>query len=233
MNSVCFTFPVYDGKLPIESAVALASTTASLKAAGVQVNFLWGTESALIDLCRSRLVNRFLKETDCQKLFFIDGDIIWKPQDAINLICHSHKLASSGNGALAYPIVGAVYPVRKDPPKFFLKVKDACLETNEDGLIEVLGFGAGFVIIDRKVFETMKPYVEEITSNNEVLRRYFDIRVVNGHYLGEDISFYCRWTDECGGSIFIDPSINLKHVGTKEFDYKLIDYLDQRLERAA
>ena len=221
MNSVCFTFPVYDGKLPIESAVALASTTASLKAAGVQVNFLWGTESALIDLCRSRLVNRFLKETDCQKLFFIDGDIIWKPQDAINLIYHSEK----------YPIVGAVYPVRKDPPKFFLKAKDACLETNEDGLIEVLGFGAGFVIIDRSVFETMKPHVEEIVSNEDRLTRYFDIRVVNGHYLGEDISFYCRWTDECGGSIYIDPSINLKHVGTKEFDYKLIDYLNQKLER--
>ena len=94
----------------------------------MEINFLWGSESALIDLCRSRLVKRFLEETDCQKLFFIDGDIIWKPQDAINLICHSEK----------YPVVGAVYPVRKDPPKFFLKAKGECLETNEDDLILIL-----------------------------------------------------------------------------------------------
>jgi hypothetical protein len=218
---ICFAFPAYDGKIPIETAVHLANTVAELKAANMNVAIQWGSESALIDLCRNRLVKRFLEETDAQKLFFIDSDIIFKPKDALRLIYHSQK----------YPVVGAVYPVRKDPPKFFLKAKNAMLETNEDGLIEVLGFGAGFVIIDRKVFETMKPIVEEIVSNEEHLTRYFDIRVINGRYLGEDISFYCRWTDECGGSIFIDPSINLKHVGSKEFDYKLIDYLDQRLGR--
>jgi len=31
--------------------------------------------------------------------------------------------------------------------------------------------------------------------------------------------------------VFLDPYINLKHIGTKEFDYKFMDYLNQTCER--
>lgn len=222
MTSVCFALPLYDGKVLIESSVALASSAAILKAEKSDVAFLWGTESALIDLCRSRLVKRFLEETTCQKLFFIDGDIVFKPKDVFRLLEHAEK----------YPIVGAVYPRRKDPPRFFLRVHNLELETNEDGLIDVLGLGAGFVVIDRSVFTQMKPYVHTVDTDTETdLEMYFDIRIIGREYLGEDISFYTRWVNECKGKVFIDPFINLKHVGSREFDYKFIDYLNQNTER--
>jgi len=220
-NSVCFAIPAYDGKLPVEAAVQLAHTAMCLKSAGWQVDMQWGAESALIDLCRNRLVKRFLNETTAQKLFFLDSDIIFQAADALKLLGWSE----------AYPIVGAAYPVRKDPPKFFIKLDPGVVELNEHGLLEVSGFGAGFVVIDRSVFEKMKPLVAEIETNTEPLTQYFDIRVLNGKYLGEDISFYVRWKEECGGRIFIDPNINLKHVGSKTYEYKLLDYLNNVLER--
>ncbi len=215
---ICFAFPVYDGKIPIDTAVALSYTIAEIKDSGIELAIQWGSESALIDLCRSRLVKQFLTQTTCRKLFFIDSDIIFKPEDALKLLKHSLK----------YPIVGAVYPRRKDPPRFFLRTKDKELIANEDGLIEVLGMGGGFVVIDRSVFEQMKPFVETVsTSTDTDVDMYFDIRYRNGEYLGEDISFYTRWVEDCKGKVFIDPTINLTHVGTRYFNYKFSDYLEK------
>lgn len=221
---VCLAIPTYDGRIPAESAVHLAQVAMTLSANKIPINMTWGADSALIDLCRNRLVNRFLKETDADVLFFLDNDIIFKSEDMLRLLYWADK----------YEVVGATYPVRKDPPKFFVKCKDNVFETNDDGLIEVEGFGAGFLCIRRSVFELLQPFVQEFeTEEGDVLRAYFDIRIVNRRYKGEDISFMMRWRNECGGRIFLDPNINLKHVGRKEFDYKLIDYLDKRLERAA
>lgn len=221
-HSLCISIPAYDGRIPVETAVQMCSAVSTLQKAGVAVDIQWGAQSALIDLCRNRLVKKFLQESTTQKLLFLDSDIIFKAMDLVQLYSWSNH----------YPIVGATYPLRKEPVKFFINHVDGCFETNEDGLIEVGGFGAGFVIIDRSVFEKMDQFVEQIeTSEGEVLKRYFDIRVVNGKYLGEDISFYRRWIEECDGSVFIDPTINLKHVGNKEFDAKLIDYLNTNLKR--
>lgn len=220
--SLCIAIPAYDGRMPVEAAVQMMQAVRSLQNAGVPVDVQWGAGSALIDLCRNRLVNRFLTESSADRLLFLDSDIIFRANDLLQLYMWSDK----------YSIVGATYPVRKDPPKFFIKVKGNEIETNEDGLIEVEGFGAGFLIIRREVFKKLDEVVEEFeTESGEVLKRYFDIRIINRHYKGEDISFMKRWIDECDGKVFLDPQINLRHVGTKEYDYKLIDYLNDRLER--
>ena len=222
MPSLCIAIPAYDGKIPVEAAVNMCHAVSMLHKEGVTVDIQWGAQSALIDLCRNRLVKRFLTESNAQKLLFLDSDIIFKAPDLVRLFQWSQF----------YPVVGATYPLRKEPAKFFINHLDGAFETNKDGLVKVGGFGAGFVIIDRSVFESLNTVVESIeTSEGESLKRFFDIRVIDGRYLGEDISFYKRWIDECAWAVYLDPSINLKHVGTKEFDYKLIDYLDQNLKR--
>lgn len=218
---ICFAFPAYDGKIPVEAAVHLVEAVVELREAKVDSSFQWGVGSALIDLCRNRIVKRFLEKTDSDKLLFIDSDIVFEAEHVTRLAWHSQK----------YPIVGAVYPVRKDPAKFFLKAKDNSFVTNEDGLMEVEGFGAGFVMIDREVFAKMKPLVPEVDFEGEPLTWYFDTRIIGRRFLGEDISFYKRWIDDCGGHAFIDPMINLKHIGPKEFNYKFIDYLNSKCEK--
>ena len=222
MAKVCLAIPAYDGRMPVEAAVQLSQAAMTLNAHKIDIHMTWGAGSALIDLCRNKLVHRFLTETDSDVLFFLDSDIIFKAQDFLQLLYWAGK----------YPVVGATYPVRKDPPKFFVKAKQGAFETNEDGLIEVEGFGAGFLTIHRDVFKKLDDKVEKFeTDDGEVLKAYFDTRIINGRYKGEDISFMKRWTDECGGKVYLDPHINLKHVGTKEYDYKLIDYLNDKLER--
>ena len=232
VKSICIAIPTYDGRIPVETAVQLSQAVGSLQRAGIAVDIQWGAGSALIDLCRNRLVKKFLTQTTAEKLFFLDSDIIFQAQDLLYLVMHSEKCNEQGSAM--YPVVGAVYPVRKDPPKFFIKALSSGIAMNEDGLIEIGGCGMGFMMIDRSVFEQMDDKVEEFISNdNEVLKAYFDIRIINKHYKGEDISFFIRYTEECGGHVFIDPQICLKHVGTKEYDYQLLDYLDNKLERVA
>ena len=218
---LCIAIPSYDLTIPVETAVHLSQATATLQRNGIPVTMQWGTAS-LIDLNRSRLIKRFLYETECDKLFFLDADIIFKTEDFLRLVMHSQK----------YDAVGAIYPRRADPPKFFMKVKpDRELTVNEDGLMEIIGMGMGFCIIDRKVFDKMRPLVPVVqTADDAQLEFFCDIRYSPTH-CGEDISFFKRWCEDCGGKVFIDPAINLKHVGRKEFEYDFFQYLDEKCIR--
>lgn len=222
MAKVCLGIPSYDGRIPVETAASIAEASMTLKQEGIPFNMTWGIGSALIDLCRNKIVHRFLTETDADILFFLDADIIASSNDFLQMLQWASK----------YKVVGATYPVRKDPAKFFIKVRNGQFEMNEDGLMEIEGFGAGFLCIQRDVFDTMKPFAEEFeTDDGVVMNAYFDTRIINRRYKGEDISFMIRWIEQCNGKIFLDPYINLKHVGPKEYDYKFLDYLNVKLER--
>lgn len=195
----------------------------TLKHHGVPVDIMWGEGCPLIQLARNKLVKRFLTETDADRLIFIDSDIIFSSQDLLQLVYWSMK----------YDFIGATYPSRKDPAKFFLKCQNNEFEINEDGVMEVQGYGAGFLNIARSVFEKMKPFTEEFETDEEgeIVNEYFDCRIVKRRFKGEDISFMMRWIEDCGGKVWLDPYINLVHVGQKKYDYKLLDYLDSKLER--
>jgi len=201
----------------------LMQTALEFNDAGIPLSFQYGVGCGIIVLARNKLVNKFLKHTTCQKLLFLDSDIIATAEDIVKLYHWSQK----------YPVVGACYPVRKDPAKFFINVKaNNRFEQNEDGLMEVAGFGAGFLLIDRSVFEKMSGVVPSFLDDRDgEMHEYFDNRIIKGHFKGEDISFMKRWIEDCYGKVWLDPYINLKHVGMKEYNYKLMDYLDNKLEK--
>ena len=124
-----------------------------------------------------------------------------------------------------YPIVGATYPVRGDPPKFFIRRESEVWEQNEYGLLKVIGTGLGFCVMDRSVFEKMKPTCETYTMDKVEMDSYFNTTRKDGVYFGEDISFFKKWHEDFGGNFMLDPSIELQHVGSKYYDHKFIDYI--------
>ena len=126
-----------------------------------------------------------------------------------------------------YPVVGATYPVRCDPVKFFVRRESEKWEQNEYGLLKIIGTGLGFCVMDRSVFEQMSPSVEKFVMEKEEIEAYFTIHRENGVYFGEDISFFKKW-HEMGGCFMLDPSIDLKHVGSKYYDYKFVDFIQAR-----
>ena len=218
-KSVCISIPAYSGTIPVETAIHLAQAVSKLRRLGVTVVMQTERECGLVEVTRNKLVNVFLEKSKCQKMFFLDNDIVFKADDLIRLLAWSTK----------YPIVGATYCVRKDnPPTFFVDLDRTGTTLNEDGLLSCEGLGAGFVVIDRSVFEEMKPHTEVYVKDGETINRYFWTGVKNGKYRGEDIMFFKEWVNKHGGEIILDPCIDLQHVGHKYYDYKFSDWLKEQ-----
>ena len=59
---------------------------------------------------------------------------------------------------------------------------------------------------------------------NQPVKAYFQTAIIDEHYYGEDI-FFCKRCHEAGISLWVDPQINLIHIGRKKYDHKLVDYL--------
>jgi hypothetical protein len=93
-------------------------------------------------------------------------------------------------------------------------------------LIKVKHLATGFLVIKREVFEKMMiaypstKYHDDIKflteEENKYAYAFFDCGVEEGHYFSEDWMFCSRWT-KMGGSIWLDVSINLTHIGNENF----------------
>lgn len=213
--SVCIAIPCYRESLPITQAMALVETVHMLRMKGVKVAIATETGNALVDLARSRLADKFLNHTDYNKIFWLDDDILFTPDDFERVLAWS----------TLYPIVAATYPVRQEPAKFFLRRETEKLDQNEYGLFKIIGCGLGFCCMDRSVFRTMSPDTDTFMVEGEEIKQFFKIVQENKVYYGEDIYFFKRWHDDFEGFVMLDPSINLKHVGTKAYDYKFLDFI--------
>jgi hypothetical protein len=108
----------------------------------------------------------------------------------------------------------------------------------EDGLVEIHEGGTGFMCIKRHVIEKIieanpqtayQKEVKYLISETDDGSRWavFDTEIEdNGRYLSEDYLFCRRW-QRLGGKIWLDPFIELTHMGTYAFrGYKLLDVAD-------
>lgn len=210
--SVCIAIPAYDGKVPVDLMAALLRTVGLFSTHGIKTILLSERENGLVDSVRNRLTHRFLNETECQKIFWIDSDIVWEPEDALRLVAMSTKNR----------IVAATYQARKDPPTYFVGLTTP--DQDEFGLIDITGCGFGFIVLDRDVFLKQKEHTIAYTDKQDLITRYFAIVVEESRekpgtlqYKGEDMYFLNRTHYEFGEKIKLDPTIQLKHYGTKEY----------------
>lgn len=209
--------------IPTYTALSLIDTFRFFDAAGIQLNYAIEMNNSIVDSARNNVVSMFLGRPDNEKLIFIDSDIVWEAVDLARLCCWSTK----------YPIVGAMYPTKNDGDHKFLgdywkdPEHNNQVMQNEYGLVKMTGIGLGFCIIDKSVFETMMPetrqYIDSIHGN--VYRFFSTSDDDTGNFVGEDIYFLRRWTKKFGGELWVDPTINLGHVGTKVYKGNLLESL--------
>jgi hypothetical protein len=175
---------------------------------------------ALIDAVRNEICERFLSETDCDTLVCIDADIEFDWSAMERLLVFAHH----------YPVVAGVYPCRTDPPKFIVNAIEETPTYNEHGLVAIKGVGMGFVAIQRAALEQMKPFVTQYKDKvaDKMVHQFFKTGTLNERqeYVGEDVYFFKKAV-EAGITPYLDPGINLKHHGTKVFDYRIQDCIDQ------
>ena len=126
-------------------------------------------------------------------------------------------------------VVCATYPIKSDGGGCIVNVvPDASPHHQYPQLVEIYGTGLGFTCMRRDVIEafvrTKTPAYH--AGRNEMLIDAFreDRPIKNGRkeFRGEDGCFFADMR-ELGYTIWLDPTIQLGHVGSKEYKVEMVE----------
>lgn len=217
--SVMLAMPTHRDLAP-QVVMSMLATHRELQQRNIPFTWELQTGSSLVHQARIKSAWHFLK-SECTHLFWIDSDIAWEVADFIRLLCFGTKLEC----------VGALYPAKQDPPTIFINVDDlgAKVESNEFGCLPVKGMGLGFTCVQRKVMEELaaKAPLCEFPHVPEPVPYLFRLDMdAKGRLRGEDMAFFSDVT-ELGYQVWFDPSVQLGHVGPKEYRADPRDFLTQ------
>lgn len=215
MTKLFIATPAYDGKVNVQYAISLAETRTLLEKNGIQTHIRINATGSLLCAERNRLVEMFIA-SDCTHLLLIDADLGWPAYKVLEILRRN------------LDVMGGCYPSRKENVFFFQA------ETNAEGhlvhdvetqLFKMKCVPAGFILMKRKVIETLREHFKhlyycpkvsyEMTGEGQVMSKgyaLFNTEVIDGQFWGEDFVF-CRRLAECGYEIWTDPFIEFDHDG--------------------
>lgn len=162
--------------------------------------------NAIIQWARDEVIDLFL-QTNTNRLFWIDSDIIWEPKDFITMLALSQER----------DVVCATYPAKLETPTYYInRFGNGPLKVDELGLVEILGVGLGFTVIRREVIEDILERcacVRDEISGREIYS-VFQPGIWAGKREGEDMQFF-RLLRNSGYRVYLNPLISLGHIGQK------------------
>lgn len=209
---VAVVIPCYSGYVPLEFGLVLAELAVEVKKYGVDICFISERGNSLAMTARNSLLARFLA-TDYEYIFWIDDDILFTVNDFLQILalCITRKSTA------------ASYCARQDAPVFFIKpLNNETIEYTEDGLIPARGCGLGFACQHRSILEPLMEGKDTYEDRDKtVIKDVFKTGVFEGRYWGEDMYFF-NLLYKNGHPVYIHPNINLKHVGRKDYDHRLL-----------
>lgn len=203
---VMLAMPIGSGMLPWETAKGLLATQAACIQAGVPLRIEPLIGCSIVSWARTALVDAFLK-WDGTHMFWIDADMAWSPSDFMQVL---------GKGAVL-DIVGATYPLKRDPVQVFINELPGDTEINGLDCVKVRSLGMGFVCMKRAVVEAVAAEKEFATDsvNGLTMRDVFRIdRGPGGTARGEDVAFFDD-ARRLGYDLWLDPAVKLGHIGLK------------------
>jgi hypothetical protein len=191
---------------------SLIETFGKCQAMGIPAQLALVAGNAVIQWARDEVIDLFLK-TDCSRLFWIDSDIVWDPNDFIRMLALSQKR----------DIVCATYPAKKEPTTFYIN-HDPPLVSDDLGLFEIKGAGLGFTVVTRRVIEDLVSFspkaVDQITGKN--IAQVFRVGMKDGTRIGEDMAFFDD-VRKLGFKVHLDPLVKLRHLGLKQYEGSIFD----------
>lgn len=226
--------PAYDHKVGVKMAVALMKLAQKVQEHGIHIEVNSVCGCSVVSRARNLIAHEFLK-SNADHLMFIDSDMTFDADSVLRLMAWNQDK----------PIVAGAYEARKPGKVYILSLdgdKDSVM-MDPMGLVRARRVATGFMMIQRKVLETLKekhPEWEHLdNTSNEKLHAFFDFACTPEGYIGEDFLF-CERAREAGFSVWIDPTVKLGHMGITEFQsdfgndvlYPMMQPLEQSLSAA-
>lgn len=219
MKHVFFAIPAYTGQIHIETFRSLLANFLGLMKRGDKFTLWDESGNAMIAHARDLILSQFLA-SDATHCMFIDHDVVF-PADAVARLVDAPVDFSA-----------VVYRQRKDPANYCVQwdtSKGELWWDPETKLLEVQAVPAGFMCLTRACVQRMTDAYEAKTFDDKAAPTgsavaLFDNIHDGRMYWGEDFSFCRRWKD-IGGKIWVDPLIEMGHIGNKMFTGNLGDWL--------
>jgi hypothetical protein len=210
-RSVLFAFPVKD-TFDAGFLVAWTQTVQLLERMKVRYDLQIVQGSSNLPKARNRLCAYF-RAGDWDDLIFIDADMDWAAGSIVRLLASERD------------VIGAVGRRKDDEPSWcvLLMPKGTVVNQDDMGALEVRRVGTGLIKISRATLQRLADARPELKAacgdpdmpdrERELYHRFFQFDANDG---GEDY-FFCDTYRECGGEIWIDPTIKLGHTGSKTY----------------
>lgn len=228
-RKVCFALLAYDAKLFVRTHVSITTSILRCIAAGWEVSFINRDSDSMVARGRNYIASQFLENpqlADCTDLVLIDTDLAWSGEndDAV-LRLLSHPV----------DVVGGAYPYKDDSGNFPLRWSpDGLVE--ENGLWQVHAVTPGFMRITRRALDKIvkeMPWLQYKDTPDKDGQRswmFFDnLQRPTGVY-DEGYIFCERWR-QVGGTVWLDPDLDLTHIGLKAYHHGTIrHWLDRKAQ---
>jgi hypothetical protein len=181
---------------------SMARTIREFARQGIEADWLLHQGDPHVDDGRNACVAKFL-ESGAKKFLFIDDDVGWLAEELVKFVKHDRD------------VVAAIYPKKSDEPDWPVRLIAGPLQAEADGLVRVENVPTGFLMISRRCLEQMAAdasWFDRKDSGRTPL--LFERGLTGGLRWSGDYWWGRKWT-EAGGTIWIDPEMNLSHVGLK------------------
>lgn len=217
MIKVLLASPSYDGRFDVRYVDSLLQTQILCAQNDIHLLPYYLCYDSLIQRVRNDYF-RIAYENQIDVLFFIDSDIGWNPQDFIKLVLSDKDM------------IGGTYRKKTDNEELYAfkslgENKDTFnIVPDSNGILEVSGLGCGFLKISKncvtKMVESEKNFYSGETDNNgniKITKNICECVInTNNYFVSEDIILGYKW-QQLGGKVYLDTTINLVHVGVKEY----------------
>lgn len=165
-----------------------------------------------VAMFRNQTIEKFLKSTKCDAIFFCDSDIKLQVDTLSRLAAHLSPKKPIISGLYFNSVEEGIRPVafRKTPPgergNIHMEPYDYIPDSADlpDGLWEVDGVGAGCLLLHRS-------HLEAMLAKYGVPIPWFADELHNGEVYGEDLAF-CARSESMGVKTYVDVDAHVGHV---------------------
>ena len=238
--------PCFGGQIHVGYFQSMLDLSINFTKLGIQFEVMTVGNESLITRARNGIVARFIGDKTLTHLMFIDADITFSWIGILKLIiankelsggCYPKKVLNWDKVAAnvkRFETIDSKELMARSVDYVFNPVYftegDKLMARVEGGLVKVKDLGTGFMLIQRKVFDTLMYKFPDMKYKNNVagyhkdeyidfFYNFFAIEIdPDSRVLLSEDYFFCKMWRELGGELWLDLGINLNHTG-------IIDYI--------